>query len=56
MVGQRLIEAIAQIPAQTQPSGGHPQELALRAQALEEEDGLQLEEDDRVDGGAPPAA
>ena len=53
MVGERLGQVVAEIPAQAQPVGDDPQQLALRAQPLEEQDQLQLEEDDRVDGGAP---
>ena len=53
MVGQRLGQVVAEIPAQAEPVGDDPQQLALGAQPLEEQDQLQLEEDDRVDGGSP---
>ena len=51
VVGQRLIEGVAQIPAMGQVEAGGLDQLALGADPLEEHDQLQLEEDDRVDGG-----
>ena len=53
VVGQRLGQVVAEIPAQAQPVGDDPHELPLGAQPLEEQHQLQLEEDDRVDGGRP---
>ena len=53
VVGQRLGQVIAEIPAQAEPIGHHLHQLPLRAEALKEEDQLQFEEDDRVDAGAP---
>ena len=52
MIGQRLGEVIAQIPAQAEPIGHDLHQLPLRAQPFEEQDQLQLEEDDRIDGGS----
>ena len=51
MIGQGLGQAVPQIPTQTEAVCRDPHELALGAQPLEKEDKLQLEEDDRVDGG-----
>ena len=51
VVGQRLGQVVAEVPAQAEAVGDHPQQLALGAQPLEEQHELQLEEDDRVDGG-----
>ena len=53
VVGERLGQVVAEVPAQAEPVGDHPHELALGAQPLEEQDQLQLEEDDRVDRGPP---
>ena len=53
VVGQGLVERVAQVPAVGQVEGGHRHELALRAQPLEEEDQLELEEDHRVEAGSP---
>jgi hypothetical protein len=54
MVGQWLPEVIAEIPAQTEPIGDQPHQLALGAEAREEHHQLQLEEDARVDAGPAP--
>src|SRR5215204_5659528 len=48
MVRKRLGQVVAKIPTQAQSVGDDAQELAFGAHALEEEDELQLEEDDRV--------
>ena len=53
VVGERLGQVVAEVPAQAQPIGDHLHQLALGAEALEEQDQLQLEEDHRVDGGSP---
>jgi len=52
MVGKHLGQVVAEVPAQAEPVGHHPHQLALRAQSLKEEDQLQLKEDHRVDRGA----
>ena len=54
VVGQRLVEGVAEVPAVGQVEAGGLDELALGADALEEHHQLQLEEDDRVDGGPAP--
>jgi hypothetical protein len=54
VVGQRLVEVVAQVPSQREAIGYEPHQLALRADVLEEHHELQLEEDDRVHRG--PAA
>ena len=48
VVGQALGEVVAGVPAHREAIGGHPHELALRADALEEHGELELEEDHRV--------
>ena len=50
--GSVLVEGVAQVPAVGQVEAGRLDELALGADALEEHHQLQLEEDDRVDGGS----
>jgi hypothetical protein len=50
VVGQRLVEIVAQVPAYGDPVGRHAHQLPLRTQPLEEQDELQLEEDHRVYG------
>jgi hypothetical protein len=50
VVGQGLVEVVAQVPSQGQAVCHRPHELALRAEVLEEHDQLELEEDDRVNG------
>jgi hypothetical protein len=52
VVGQRLIQVIPQVPAVRQVQTGNFDELALRAESLEEHDQLELEKDHRIDGGA----
>jgi hypothetical protein len=54
VVGQRLIEVIAQVPALGQVQTGRLDQLALRADAREEHHQLQFEEDDGVNR-RPPA-
>ena len=54
VVGQLLVQGVAEVPAMGQVEAGRLDELALGADALEEHHQLQLEEDDRVDAG--PAA
>jgi len=49
VVGQRLEQVVAQVPAQGQAVRDYPHQLALGADVLEEHDELELEEDDRVD-------
>lgn len=51
MIGKRLIEVIAEIPAMGKVQGCEREELTFGADSLEEHDELELEEDDRVDGG-----
>jgi hypothetical protein len=52
VVGKRLGQVVAEIPAQAEAVGNDAQQLPLRAQPLEKQDELQLEEDDRVDRGS----
>ena len=54
MVGERLVEGVAEVPAVGQVEAGGLDQLALGADPLEEHDQLQLEEDDRVDAGPAP--
>ena len=51
VVREVLVQGIAEVPAVGQVEAGRLDELAFGADALEEHDQLQLEEDDRVDGG-----
>jgi len=48
VVGERLVEVVAEIPAVGEIERHRAHQLTLRAQPLKEEDQLQLEEDDRV--------
>jgi hypothetical protein len=48
VVGQGFVQIVAEVPPNREPVGGHAHELPLRVQALEEEDKLQAEEDNRV--------
>ncbi len=52
MVGEPLVEGVAQVPAVGEVEAGRLDEPAFRTDALEEHDQLQLEEDDWVDGRA----
>ena len=54
MVGQVLVQGVAEVPAVGQVEAGRLDQLALGADPLEEHDQLQLEEDDRVDAGSAP--
>ena len=54
MIGERLIQRVAEIPAVREVEAGRLDQLPLRADPLEEHDELQLEEDDRVDAGPTP--
>ncbi len=54
VVGQLLVQGVAEVPAVRQIEGGGFDQLALGADALEEQDELQLEEDHRVDTGPAP--
>ena len=49
-IGQRLVEAVTEVPADTEAVHGQGEELPLRAQALEEHHQVELEEDHRIDG------
>jgi hypothetical protein len=49
VVGQRLVKGVAEIPPMGEVETRRLDQLPLRANALEEQDQLQLEEDDRVD-------
>ena len=51
MIRERLVERVAEVPAVRQVEAGRLDELALRAEPLEEHDQMQLEEDHRVDAG-----
>ncbi len=52
VVGQRLVEGVAEVPAHAEAVGGEAQQLALGADPFEEHHELRLEKDDRVDRGA----
>jgi hypothetical protein len=54
VIGQRFVQVVSEKPADAQAVGGHPHELALRADILEEHHQLQAKEDHGVDAG--PAA
>ncbi len=53
VVGQGLVQRIPQVPAVGHVQARRLYQLALGADPLEEHDQLQLEEDHRVDAGAP---
>ena len=53
MLGQWLIEVVAEIPPVRQVQAGHLDQPSLRADALEEHDELKLEENHWVDGWSP---
>ena len=53
VVGQRLVQVVAEVPAVRQVEGDRLHELALGPQTLEEHDQLELEEDHGVDARAP---
>jgi len=53
MVGQGLIESVSHIPADAEAISSQAHELSLRAQSLQVQNELELEEDHRVDGGPP---
>jgi hypothetical protein len=52
VVREWLVEVITEIPADAEPVGGHPKQVPLRADALEEHHELEPEEHDRVDARA----
>jgi hypothetical protein len=52
VVGQRLVEIVAQVPANTEAISDDLHQLALGPQSLEEKDKLKLEENHRIDAGA----
>lgn len=51
VVGQGLVQVVAEIPAHTETVGANPLKLALRAHPFEEQNELELKEHDRVDRG-----
>src|SRR5262245_13733270 len=53
MLGQWLIQVVAQVPAMGQIQAGHLHQLPFGANALEEHDELELEEDHWIDGRPP---
>ena len=53
MVGQGFVQIVAQIPPHAQPVGDQAHEVAFGANAFEEHHQLQLEEDHRINAGAP---
>jgi hypothetical protein len=53
VVGQRLVQRVAQVPAVGEVERRRLHEPALRADALEERDALELEEDRGVDARPP---
>ena len=54
MVGQRLVQVVAQVPVVGQVHCGRLHKVPLRRNALKEGDEVQLEEDHRVDRGSSP--
>ena len=54
VVGELLVERVAEIPAVGEVETRRRDELPLGADALEEHDQLELEEDDWVDAGSAP--
>ena len=52
MVGQRLIQIVADVPAHAEPVSSQSHQLSFRADAVKEHHEVQLEEDHRVNGGA----
>ena len=54
MVGQRLVEVVAEVPAHRKAVGRNAHQLPLGADVLKEHDQLQAKEDDRVDAGPAP--
>lgn len=50
VVWEGIAQVVANVPAQTEPVSNDPQQLPLRAQPLEEQHQLELEEHDRVNG------
>src|SRR3954453_12674658 len=55
MIGQRLIQPVAEIPAVREVEAGDVDQAPLRAEALEEQDQLEFEEHDGVDGRPAPS-
>jgi hypothetical protein len=53
VVGERFIESVSHIPADAQAISSKAHELSLRAQSLQVQNELELEEDHRIDGGTP---
>lgn len=56
VVGERLVEGIAQVPVVGQVQAGGPDELSLGADPLDEHDELELADDDRPMLGWPRSA
>src|SRR5262245_17985503 len=54
VIRQRLIQSVAEIPTVRKVQARRIDQVALRAQALEEQDELKFEEHDRVDGRPAP--
>src|SRR5439155_6437717 len=52
MVGQRLIQIVADVPAHAEPISSKLHQESFRANVVEEHHQLQLEEDHRIYGGA----
>jgi hypothetical protein len=52
MIGERLVEVVAHIPAHAQPVGSHPHELAFGADPFQEHHQLEPKEDDGINGRA----
>ncbi len=55
MVGQRLIEMVAEVPAHTESVRRHAEERAFGADPFKEHDQLAFEEDDWIDARSPHA-
>lgn len=49
VVGERLVEGVAEVPAMSEVEAGRLDEFPLRPNALEERDGLEFDEHHRVD-------
>jgi hypothetical protein len=53
MIRQLFVQVVPEVPADTQPIGGHPDQFPLGADPLEKHHQLEFEEDLRIDGRSP---
>ncbi|HLL50622.1 MAG TPA: hypothetical protein VK356_08145 [Thermomicrobiales bacterium] len=53
MIGQLLVQGVAEVPAMSQVQAGCLDQLTLRANPFEEHDQLELEKDNMVDARSP---